>query len=108
MSECEFNQVMLGGRLVSEPDVRELQDGGSVCFLRVSCNIELLTFGCSCGRCEEFDVLVLGEKARRISESLYRGQLVVVQGSLEMECWEEGEGSEQEGVCVLAERVCFS
>jgi single-stranded DNA-binding protein len=86
MSERELNLVLLGGRLVSEPDVRELQDGGPVCFLRVSCDIELLTFGtCSCGRCEEFDVLVLGGEARRISECLYRGQLVVIQGSLEQE-----------------------
>jgi single-stranded DNA-binding protein len=107
MSERGMNLVVLGGRLVCEPDVRELEDSGCVCFLRVSCNIECLTFGCSCGRCEEFDVLVLGGEARRISESLYRGQRVVVQGSLEQECWEDGEGPEWEAVCVLAERVCF-
>jgi single-stranded DNA-binding protein len=105
MSERELNLVLLGGRLVSQPDVRELE-GGPVCFLRVSCDIELLTFGtCSCGRCEELDILVLGQNARRISKYLYRGQLVVIQGSLEQESWEEGEGPEQEGVCVLAKRV---
>ncbi len=105
MSEREMNLVVFGGCLVSEPDVRDLGDGGPVCFLRVSLDIELLTLDSSCGRCEELDVLVLGRKARRISESLYRGQRVVVQGSLEQECWEEGEGPECEGMCVLADRV---
>jgi single-stranded DNA-binding protein len=105
MSEREMNLVLLGGRLVSEPDVRELQDGRPVCFLRVSCNIERLTLRSSCGRCEEFDVLVLGGKARRIFPYLHQGQYLLVQGSLEQEIWEEGEGPEQEGVCVLAKGV---
>ena len=90
---------------MSEPDVRELEEGGPVCFLRVSCDIERLVLESSCGRREELDVLVLGRKARRISKSLYRGQCVVVQGSLEQEHWEEGEGPECEAVCVLADHI---
>jgi single-stranded DNA-binding protein len=108
MPEREMNLVVFGGRLVSEPDVRELPIGTPVCFLRVSRDIALLTLDSSCGPCEELDVLVLGRKARRISKSLYCGQCVVVQGSLEQERWEEGEGPEREAVCVLAEHVYSS
>lgn len=53
----------------------------------------------------EFNVLVLGAWARRIAPYLYAGRRVVVQGWLEMECWEMGEGPEHEAVCVLAERI---
>jgi single-stranded DNA-binding protein len=106
MSESEINRVVLSGRLVCDPDLRELAVGGPVCFLRVACNAGRGTPGGSRQRCGELGVLVLGAKARRIARYLYVGRGVVVQGSLASECWEE-EGPECEVVCVLAERVCF-
>jgi single-stranded DNA-binding protein len=59
------------------------------------------------GREDVFDVVLGGAGARRIGRYLYPGRGVVVQGSLEVECWEAGEGPERELVWVLAERVCF-
>ena len=38
---------------------------------------------------------------------MWWGRGVVVEGSLEVECWEAGEGPEREAVWVLAERVGF-
>ena len=108
MSEGDgINRVVLSGRLVCDPDLHELADGGPVCFLRVACNAGRWTPGGSRQRYGELGVLVLGAKARRIARYLYQGRGVVVQGSLESECWEEGEGPEHEVVCVLAELVCF-
>ena len=103
----EMNLVVLGGRLVCEPDVRELQDGRPICLMRVACPAARRTPGGSRAPREELDVIVLGAEARRIARHLHPGHGVVVQGSLQMESWEEGEGPEQEGVCVLAHRVCF-
>jgi single-strand DNA-binding protein len=107
MSERGINRVVLSGRLVNEPDLRELADGRPVCLLRVACAAARRVPGEQRRRDDEFDVLLVGASARRIGRYLYPGRGVVVQGSLEFECWEAGEGPERELVWVLAERVCF-
>ena len=106
MSEREMNLVLLGGRLVFEPQLRA--NRRPVCFMRVSRDIELPTFDSSCGRREELDVIVLGAKARPLARRLNPGRCVILRGSLQMESWEEGEGPEQEAVCVLAKHVEIS
>jgi single-stranded DNA-binding protein len=97
MSESGMNLVVLGGRLVSEPQLRMLPaNSRPVCFMRLAC------------QAEEFDVIVLGAKARLLGCRLHQGHCVILRGSLQMESWEDGEGPEQEAVCVLAKHVCFS
>jgi single-strand DNA-binding protein len=108
MSEQEINRVLLSGRMLSDPELRELSDGTPVCFLRLAVGTRRRTPGGSSRRPGELDVLVLGPHARRIAPYLYPGRRVVVQGRLEMERWEMGEGPEHEAVCVLAERVHFA
>jgi single-strand DNA-binding protein len=103
--ESEINRVVLSGRLVSGPELRELPDRTSVCLLRLSSAVRRRVPGASRQGVGEFSVLVLGPAARRIAPYLYRGRRVVVQGRLETERWEAGEGPEREVTCVLAERV---
>jgi single-strand DNA-binding protein len=107
MSEREINRVLLSGRLAGEPELRELGDGGPVCFLRLACADPSRRPGGSRRRFGEIDVLITGIRARRIARYLYRGRRLVVQGSLQIERWEAGEGPEHEAMCVLADRVCF-
>lgn len=105
--EREINRVLLSGWLAGEPELRELADGEPVCFLRLACADRRRRPGGSPRRFGEIDVLITGPRARRIARYLYRGRGLVVQGSLQVERWEAGEGPEREAVCVLADRVCF-
>lgn len=107
MSEPEINRVLLSGRLAGEPELRELVDGGPVCFLRLACADRRRRSGGSRQCLAEIDVLVMGARARRIARYLYRARGLVIQGSLQMERWEAGEGPEHESMCVLADRICF-
>ncbi len=102
-----INRVVLSGRLVSEPDMYELADGRRVCLLCLACATARRVPGEGRRQDAVFDVLLVGASARRVGRYLYPGRGVVVQGSLEVECWEAGEGPEWELVWVLAERVCF-
>jgi single-stranded DNA-binding protein len=99
------NSVLLGGRVVGEPDQRELPNGRPVYFLRLECERSPQTTGSQDARADRFDVLMLGRVSATIAAHLHPGRPVLVQGSLESECWEEGEGSEREEVSVLAEQV---
>ena len=96
MSEHEINRVLLSGRLVSDADLRELPGGTPVCVLRLVSATRRRTPGASRTAASELNVLVLGAKARRIAPYLYRGRRVIVQGRLQAERWEDGEGPERE------------
>jgi single-strand DNA-binding protein len=108
MSEHEINRVLLSGRLTSDPDLRELPDGTPVCVLRLASQTRRRTPGASRTTASEFNVLLLGAKARRIAPYLYRGRRVIVQGRLQAERWEDGEGPERKALCVIAERIHFA
>lgn len=104
--ERGINRVLLVGRLVCEPELRELPGGGPVCFLRVACAVGRRPGG-SRGRPAALDVLVLGSEARRCGRFLCLGRSVGIRGRLESARWEAGAGREREGSCVVAERVQF-
>ncbi|HEY5045207.1 MAG TPA: single-stranded DNA-binding protein [Solirubrobacteraceae bacterium] len=108
MSEHEINRVLLSGRLVSDPDLRELADGTPVCVLRLASAAGRRVPGGSRRGAGELGVLVVGRRARRVAPYLYRGRCVVVQGRLEAERWEDGEGPEREAMCVIAECIHFA
>ena len=99
------NSVLLGGRVVGEPDQRELPNGKPVYFLRLECDRHPQRSEDQAPRADRFDVLMLGRVSATVASHLHPGRTVLVQGSLESECWEEGEGSEREEVSVLAEQV---
>jgi single-stranded DNA-binding protein len=100
-----MNLVMLSGRLECKPEVRELPIGTPVCFLRLCGNGPRTAGVARNGDPDYLDVIVLGPKVRRIAPYLCPGRHVVLEGTLEWGSWEDGEGPEQEAVCVLAKRV---
>ena len=108
MSESEMNLVVLGGRLVSEPELRELPaNGRPVCFMRLCGDVPRTVGVARDDRPEYLDVIVLGAKARLLARRLHPGRCVILRGSLQMESREDGEGPEREAICVLAKRLYF-
>jgi single-stranded DNA-binding protein len=107
MSESGMNLVMLSGQLECEPEIRKLPLGTPICLLRLCGDRPRIAGLARNDGSEYLDVIVLGPKVWQIAPYLFPGRHVVLEGSLEWEGWEDGEGPEQESVCVLAERVCF-
>jgi single-stranded DNA-binding protein len=105
MINLKINRVLLSGSLARDPDLRELADGSSVCFLRLECVTEQGLAGSEDVRLNCFDVIVLGSRARSVTPLLRKGCGVLVRGRLESACWESEDGCEREAVSVFAERI---
>ncbi|HTA97469.1 MAG TPA: single-stranded DNA-binding protein [Solirubrobacteraceae bacterium] len=108
MSYSNINRVVLVGRLTSDPELRALPSGSSVCELRVACNATRKT---SAGDYAEkpnfFDVSVFGLTGESVHRYMSRGRRVAIDGRLDWHEWETTEGSKRQAVKIVAESVQF-
>jgi len=108
MSYSNINRVVLVGRLTSDPELRGLPSGSTVCSLRLACNgsrkgpegeyVEKPNF---------FNVSVFGPVGESVHRYMRRGRRVAIDGRLEWSEWETAEGAKRQAVEVVAESVQF-
>jgi single-strand DNA-binding protein len=107
MSRKNINRVTLTGNLTSDPELRALSNGHSICRLRLACNGARKT---SAGEWEErpnyFDVSVWGGQAEACKRYLKKGRPVAVDGRLDWSEWEQ-DGKRRQAVSVVADTVQF-
>ena len=108
MAATNINRVVLTGNLTTEPELRHLPSGMSVCKLRVACNTRRK--GAS-GEWEDkpnyFDVTVWGAQGENCARYLSKGRPVAIDGRLEWREWETKEGGKRQAVDIIADSVQF-
>jgi single-strand DNA-binding protein len=108
MPTSNINHVVLTGRLTSDPDLRTLPSGSSVCHLRIAVNgrrrdpsgewVEKPNF---------FDVTVYGAPGENVAKYVYKGRPVAIDGRLDWRSWEMPDGRTAQSVSVIAHTVQF-
>jgi single-strand DNA-binding protein len=108
MSYSNINRVVLVGRLTSDPELRALPSGSSVCGLRIACNTSRKSSG---GDYTEkpnfFNVSVFGPAGESVHRYTSRGRRVAIDGRLDWREWETAEGAKRQAVDIVAESVQF-
>ena len=108
MSYSNINRVVLVGRLTSDPELRALPSGASVCGLRVACNaVRKNTDGDYTEKPNFFSVSVFGSAAESVHRYMSRGRRVAIDGRLDWREWETDEGRKRQAVEIVAESVQF-
>ncbi len=107
MAATNINRVVLTGNLTTDPELRNLPSGTSVCKLRVACNTRRKGPG---GDWEDkpnyFDVTVWGAQGENCARYLSKGRPVAIDGRLEWREWETEQGKRQ-SVEIVADAVQF-
>jgi single-strand DNA-binding protein len=95
-----MNTTTLTGRLVTEPELRPLPKGGSVCKLRLA--VEGMGRG---GRREVgyINVSAFGAGGQQAARRLHKGSLVGVQGRLQYGEWEDDAGERRHDYEVIGD-----
>src|SRR6185312_12578962 len=85
MAASNINRVIITGNLTSDPDLRSLPSGTSVCKLRVACNTRRKdnSTGEWVDKPNYFDVTVWGAQGENCARYLSKGRPVAVDGRLE-------------------------
>jgi single-strand DNA-binding protein len=108
MSYSNINNVVLTGRLTSDPDLHALPSGGSVCRLRVAVNARRRN---PAGEWTEkpnyFDVVVFGPPGETAAKHLHKGRPVAIDGRLDWRSWETPDGRNAQAVSIIARSVQF-
>jgi single-strand DNA-binding protein len=108
MSYSNINRVVLVGRLTSDPELRALPSGTSVCGLRIACSTTRKNSeGDYTEKPNFFSVSVFGAAGESVHRYMSRGRRVAIDGRLDWHEWETPEGGKRQAVEIVAERVQF-
>ena len=108
MAATNINRVVLTGNLTSDPELRSLPSGTSVCKLRVACNTRRKDqSGEWVDKPNFFDVTVWGAQGENCHKYLAKGRPVALDGRLEWREWEDPQGNKRQGVDIIADSVQF-
>jgi single-strand DNA-binding protein len=110
VAATNINRVVLTGNLTSDPELRSLPSGTSVCKLRVACNTRRKNN--ATGEWEDkpnfFDVTVWGAQGENAARYLSKGRPVAVDGRLEWREWQDKEtGKTRSSIDIIADSVQF-
>src|SRR5437762_13333754 len=109
MATSNINRVVLTGNLTSDPELRSLPSGTSVCKLRVACNTRRKDgpTGEWVDKPNYFDVTVWGAQGENCARYLSKGRPVAIDGRLEWREWESEQGNKRQSVDIVADAVQF-
>lgn len=108
MSSTNINHVVLTGRLTSDPELRSLPSGKSVCHLRLAVNARRREeSGNWVEKPNFFDITVFGAPGENVAKYMQKGRPVAVDGRLDWRTWETPDGRSAQAVSVVANTVQF-
>lgn len=95
------NTVVVQGRLTRFPELKTTSSGKSVCSFSVAHNVDK-------DRTDFYDVICFGKTADFVSTYFYKGQEILVEGSLSQSRWTTKTGENRSKVEIIGARVSFS
>ncbi len=103
-----YNKIILMGYLTRDPELKYTQNGSPVCSFGLAVNEKYTTKG---GEKKEkvafIDITVWGSQGENCSKYLSKGNLVLVEGKLKQDTWEQQDGQKRSKIGVTANSVTF-
>ncbi len=109
MAGTNINRVILTGNLTTDPELRSLPSGTSVCELRVAVNSRRKdqSTGEWVDKPNYFNVKVWGAQGENAARYLSKGRPVAIDGRLDWREWETQDGAKRQTIDIIADSVQF-
>jgi single-strand DNA-binding protein len=104
MSNMDFAQITVVGRLTADPEVSTTKGGTTVCRFRMAVNRRT---GRESERTSFIPISVFGQEAVNCGEYLTKGRSATVMGIFETDEYTDKDGNRRTGFSVIADRVIF-
>ena len=101
-----FNRVILIGRLVADPELRQTPNGVSVCTFRIAVD---RAFSSKDGerQADFLDVVAWRDRAEFVSRYFNKGKLILVEGSIQTRNYTDKNDQKRTAVEVVADNLRF-
>ncbi len=103
-----FNRVILMGNLTRDPEMRQTQNGTSICRFSIAVN---RSFSSQDGSQRDetcfVDIDSFGRTAENIAKYFTKGKPILVEGRLRQDSWEDKQGQKRTKLVVVLERFEF-
>ncbi len=106
---ASLNKVMLIGNLGTDPEVRVMPSGGSVCNISIATteNWRDKNSGDKREKTEWHKIVMFGRQAEIAEQYLKKGSPVYIEGRLQTRKWTTKEGEDRYTTEILADRMQF-
>src|SRR3990167_589426 len=104
-----FNRVILIGNLTRDPEYKQLSSGMAVCRLGLATNRSFKNkqSGDMVQEVCYIDIDVWGAQAESCRQYLQKGRLVLIEGRLKLDTWQDENGNSRSKHSVVADKVVF-
>lgn len=102
-----LNRVILMGRLTAEPDYRTTQSGATLARFTLAVDRDYSGQGAE-RKTDFLDVITWRGTADFVSKYFHKGQLVAVQGSVQVSSYTDKEGNKRRSWDIVADQVYFA
>ena len=102
-----LNRVILMGRLTADPDYRTTQSGAPLARFTLAVDRDFIPQGAE-RKTDFLDIIVWRNTADFVSKYFRKGQLVAVQGSIQVNNYTDREGNKRRSWEVVADQVYFA
>lgn len=97
-----LNVAIIMGRLTADPELRTTQSGLSVCKFTVACDRYSKDKGADFIRC-----IAWRNTADMIAKWFSKGKMIAVEGSIQVDNYEDKDGNKRTATSILVNRVNF-
>ena len=102
MANFNLNKVILGGRMVADPELKQTQSGVHVCSFRIAVNRRGENGGADFFECQAWRAT-----AEFVSRFFRKGSSICVIGNVKNTSWTDQNGQKRTKTEVIAEEVTF-
>ena len=107
MANFNFNKVILGGRLVADPELRTTPSGVSVTSFTVAVNRNYRGKDGTESQADFLNCTAWRQTAEFVSRYFRKGSMIAVQGSIQTRNYEDRNGNKRTAVEIVADNVSF-
>lgn len=103
-----LNRTILMGRLTHDPELRQTSNGTAVVSFSVAVERDYKD-SASGNRATDFiDVVAWRQTAEFVRNYFSKGQMIAVEGRLQVREWQDDDGHKRRNVAVVADQVYFA
>ncbi|MBQ8396675.1 MAG: single-stranded DNA-binding protein [Clostridia bacterium] len=105
MANFNLNKVMLGGRLATQPELKQTQSGIAVTSFLVAVNRPKAKDGENAA--DFINVTAWREQAEFVDKYFDKGNSIFIEGTINTRTWTDKDGGKRKETEVIAQRVSF-